>query len=107
MKINLNLEDKTVINIILEDLVNGSELKKDKKRRKYATKLQNKFNIQSEVIHCKLNELILIANLVNQALQYAFKQKIDEEEQKEIHKDNIKLMVKTYENIKQIIDTKI
>jgi len=108
MQIEINQADKVIINILLTDVISGTKRSNDRTSRRYAQKIANKFDFNAVKVNVKLNELIMLTNLVSQAIKISVKQKVkdDDKEKMEILKENIKNMSELYNKFVIIVESK-
>ena len=107
---DFNSDDKVIIQLILDDIIEEARTRKLKDMVKSAKKLQSKFDQNASYVNLNNSELGGLVGLLTQAYDYAAKFKKEQDEKKEegvdfvIFDENMKKIGATKEKVEKLYE---
>jgi hypothetical protein len=92
MQVKFTTEEKLLVDTIFQDIIEGTTRANDKATKKYAKRLQNKFGINNEISHIKLNEVKILTMLLIEFLESLKESRNVDEKLAQIMQENITLV---------------
>jgi hypothetical protein len=106
MQIKFNEMERSLLTIILNDVVAGTKRANDRKTRRYAERLQSQLEPNSIVSNFNLNEMITLLNLLRQLKTQINSAKV-EEKNKAVAEENLAQVIMLEAKMISIVEPKL
>ena len=107
MQLKLTQQEKVVVQVILGDVIAGTERSKDRHSRRHAQRIRNKFDINPGIINCKINDIITLTNLLKEGITILSKEKPETKEIQDNIFGNILTMRSLHDKFTKVINDKL